>query len=117
VTIADTKPVRYVRYNGTGGYLNVSEVEFLGFSPDKAAAAKPFPGASEPLFTGLLLGPFRVACHSPDGKLLGEWIVKDQSSFPSFGNLHPRSILPRMVIVSIKDPQGRQSCFKRLLMK
>lgn len=29
--IAVQKPVRFVRYNGTGGYLNVAEVEFWGY--------------------------------------------------------------------------------------
>ena len=29
MTVVHSEPVRFVRYNGTGGYLNVSEIEFM----------------------------------------------------------------------------------------
>lgn len=31
IPVVYSKPVKYVRYNGTGGYLNVSEIEFMGY--------------------------------------------------------------------------------------
>ncbi len=31
MTVVHSEPVRFIRYDGTGGYLNVSEIEFFGY--------------------------------------------------------------------------------------
>lgn len=76
VTIAGTRPVRYVRYNGSGGNLNVCEVEFRGYAADPSAAftndgkqARRLNGRS------MLPTPFTVSVHAIDGRLLGRWSV------------------------------------------
>ncbi len=117
VTIADTKPVRYVRYNGTGGYLNVGEVEFLGFSPDNVSVLR-IPGARARITAAIALaGPLSVACHSLDGRLLGEWIVDNQSRIPSILNAQAGRGLPRMTMVTVRDQRGERLRFGALLMK
>jgi beta-glucanase (GH16 family) len=117
-TITETKPVRYVRYNGTGGYLNVGEVEFLGFSPGKVAALRPPDAPARSAAEVPLGGPVSVSYHSLDGKLLGEWIVPHPSIFPSFGGLHANGALPRTVmVVTMKDSRGRLIRVSRLMMK
>jgi beta-glucanase (GH16 family) len=117
VTIADTKPVRYVRYNGTGGYLNVCEVEFLGYSPGSAAAFQS-PGSLVGIAAGMPLGkPFSVTCHSLDGKLLGAWTVENQSDAVSFDRLPAKGASSQVVVVTVKDVDGRQIRSGRLLVR
>jgi beta-glucanase (GH16 family) len=74
VLIADTKPVRFVRYNGSGGYLNVCEVEFWGFSalqsPIISFNGKLIPSIGD---RSCLQPPLTVTLYSLDGKTLDVW--------------------------------------------
>jgi beta-glucanase (GH16 family) len=117
VTITDTKPVRYVRYNGTGGYLNVCEVEFYGYSPGNAAALQ-MPGALSDVAAGMRPGkPLSVTCHSPDGKLLGAWTADERSPLLPIDRLRAKGTSSRMVVVTVINAHGRQVSFCRLFAR
>jgi beta-glucanase (GH16 family) len=109
VSITNTKPVRYVRYNGSGGYLNVCEVEFWGFS----AGASPvisFNGKqiSYLVNSSLLNPPFSVTQYTLSGKVLHTWKCRANDTPLPLGNVlqrisDMRSSPNQMHIVSIED--------------
>ena len=113
VAVINTEPVRYVRYNGTGGYLNTGEVEFLGFAAQTIDAGRFQPPNVFPQ-TGsrLLQPPLRITVMTLDGRIVV------QRNFPeSTGPLAPAQLnrtivkehsLPSgIVIVTIEDRCGR----------
>jgi beta-glucanase (GH16 family) len=116
VTISKTKPVRFVRYNGTGGYLNVCEVEFLGFSPSASAVlpSKPASGLVAENSPDRLQ---RVDYYSPDGKFLGDSPLCGLTRSSGADRLHERNSHLRLVIASVRDEHGRQVRVSRLIMK
>jgi hypothetical protein len=74
VSIVNTKPVRYVRYNGTGGNLNACEVEFWVFSAIESPVIS-FNGKRVSIKKNgsVLLPPFTVTMYSFDGKRVFSW--------------------------------------------
>ena len=69
VSITPSRPVRYVRYNGSGGYLNVCEVEFRGYSGELTAVF-PCNRRKVPYAGG---APYTVSLHTLDGRLIDRW--------------------------------------------
>jgi beta-glucanase (GH16 family) len=118
VNIEESTPLRYVRYNGTGGYLNVCEVEFLGYASGANAVFPPQRGtAMSAGWTGLEC-PLTVTLHSLDGKLLGQWTDGGPSRISSFDRSGKgETALPRIGLITVRDSRGRQVSFCRLMVK
>ena len=118
VSITDTKPVRYVRYNGLGGNLNVGEVEFWGFAAGGTGALT-FNGERllHPCGGSLLRPPFTVKVHSIDGRLLQNWSVDSHEAPVRLGGVLDRvsragvKPVPQIQIITIDDAGGHQVRF------
>lgn len=70
-SVVHSEPVRYIRYNGTGGYLNVSEIEFFGYpsKPTIVSHGKKFP-SNKNLQGFLSEGPVRFSFFTITGRIL-----------------------------------------------
>lgn len=82
LTIVHSEPVRYVRFNGTGGYLNIGEIEFLGYPVQSSSIC--YVNCSKILkqWNG---GPLRYTIYTLSGRVL-------QSKFVS-GNVEVKRLL------------------------
>ncbi|NLD98693.1 MAG: family 16 glycosylhydrolase [Fibrobacter sp.] len=109
VSIESTKPVRFVRYNGTGGYLNVCEIEFWGYSAVPTSAVffngRRFSPAEN---RSLLYPPFTVTIYSLGGRKIFTWKsssgampVQLSKVLDHAANIH--TSLGQIYIVSIGD--------------
>ncbi|MBN1756979.1 MAG: family 16 glycosylhydrolase [Chitinispirillaceae bacterium] len=113
VAISATKPVRYIRYNGTGGYLNTGEVEFLGF-PASTNSVERFCHRNIPHRSSsiLLQPPVRISFIALDGR-----IIARRNYTASAGPVTPAQLgglsaeklsLPAGIsIISLTDRSGR----------
>lgn len=72
IAIPDSRPIRYIRYNGTGGYLNVSEIEFLGYQPPSSELVMDHLDSDITTGTKNLTPPLRVFFVSLDGKTIAQ---------------------------------------------
>lgn len=72
--VVSATPVRYIRYNGSGGYCNVAEIEFYGYA-GASIDVFPFNGRNIhfPRNGSLLRAPFTVSLYTVDGRLLDRW--------------------------------------------
>ncbi|MBN1601852.1 MAG: family 16 glycosylhydrolase [Chitinispirillaceae bacterium] len=118
VSIVNTKPVRYVRYNGTGGNLNACEVEFWGFSAVESPVIS-FNGKPVSIKKNgsMLLMPFNVSVYSLDGKRVFAWKcgsndgpVVLQQVLDRAGGIRPSS--DKMYLVSIEDIHQRKMWYR-----
>lgn len=104
VTVDDTEPVRFVRYNGSGGYLNVCEVEFRGFPHGTSDAKTTKPNRSGyPAIKTSLQPPFKVRVYTPDGRLVAAWATADKSSLHDIGPLLTNCAAQGLLIVTVSD--------------
>jgi beta-glucanase (GH16 family) len=123
VSIANTKPVRYVRYNGSGGYLNVCEVEFWGFSGVQSSIISFNGKRISPPGTGSLLHPpYTVTLHLLNGKKVFTWKSSlNDGPVPLLKVLDRaagvRSAFCQMYIVSIEDTHQTKMCYRVLSRK
>jgi beta-glucanase (GH16 family) len=123
VSIKNTKPVRYVRYNGSGGYLNVCEVEFWGFS-DVPSSVIAFNGKRILHYStgSLLQPPFTVTLHSLDGKKISTWESGSNNAPVPLSKIldhatDMRSAFCQMHIVSIEDAHQVKIWYRVLARK
>lgn len=72
VSIPDSRPVRYVRYNGSSGYLNVGEIEFLGYQSTSSALVMNRLDRDITNSAKRLTPPLRVSFVSLDGKAIAQ---------------------------------------------
>jgi hypothetical protein len=123
VAIVNTAPVRYVRYNGSGGNLNAVEVEFWGFSSEVMSAF--MSNGKKAVYPGnglFLQPPFTVSLHSLDGKLAAQWTNGvHESSVPLCRVLDRaacyRTTSHQLFIVTIRDATRQQLRFATLTRK
>jgi beta-glucanase (GH16 family) len=110
--ITDAPSSRFIRYNGTGGYLNVGEIEFYGFFNSSSRIR--FPGqklSSSENFKNLD-SPLQIFLYSLDGKqLLSYRLQKNDTSMGAVLN-HIRNTtstaLPSgIVMVSVRNDHTR----------
>ncbi len=106
-SVPDTRPVRYVRYNGSGGYLNTAEVEFWGYpaGPSHSIARR----AARVKGLSLLRGPLTVVSHSLDGKSIRTWTAHDAENLLStaeFKSVDRNHGPAGLRIVSVVDSHG-----------
>ncbi len=122
ISIANTKPVRYVRYNGSGGYLNVCEVEFMGFAADSSSIVFFNEKRVHHPNGSLLQPPFTVTLYSLDGRLTERWEIGKNESPVSLCGLLDRAARCRMAsqqlgIVTIEDAFGQRLRFTTFARK
>lgn len=114
VTILTTIPVRYVRYNGTGGYLNTAEVEFYGFTAQSIGATAPGRSAAFLRNSSLLLQPpLQVSFLALDGRIVTQRSYPESTGPVTLAQLNRiiagnPSLPAGIMVVSIKERSGRR---------
>ncbi|MCX7726353.1 MAG: family 16 glycosylhydrolase, partial [Chitinispirillaceae bacterium] len=110
VRVVPLTPVKYVRYNGSGGYLNVAEVEFWGvattintifFNGKKVKEEGPFTKISTPLIVNIF---------SADGRRIYSFSLVDKNREITMGKvsklLDKKKIFRGIYITSLEDNSG-----------
>lgn len=76
ISLSPGTAVRFVRYNGTGGYLNIAEIEFMGYYQSTSKTVHP-----AVLFTGKSSGVATITVYNPSGRLLDRYTLPADMTF------------------------------------
>lgn len=112
VAIPNAPSARFIRYNGSGGYLNVGEIEFYGFFTSLSEIRFPGRKISSSANFQYLGSPLQISLYSLDGKQLVSYrLEKNVSSMETILN-HMRNathtaLSSGVVIVSVQNEHTR----------
>ncbi len=117
MAVVNSKPVRFVRYNGTGSYLNVSEIEFLGYP---AQTAKICYGARSQKNSSNFLskGPVQYTLYTVSGRIVERKLISGWSAVKLVNDLNSgrlRNHLNGVYLVELRDDYGHKMMFKGIV--
>jgi beta-glucanase (GH16 family) len=119
VPIIHSASVRFVRYNGTGGYLNVSEIEFTGYQYVSTSAGKSdLTGINPALYSD---GACRFSLYTLSGRLLESRVLSSAGSFRDvLGELRRRqgrSSSQGLYIVTLESIGNRNTILRKVIKR
>jgi len=112
--IAHSRPVRFVRYNGSGGYLNVCEIEFLGYPSIPTSSSgnfkKRFYELQNDFHSDL---PVKYTLYTLSGRVQESYVVNNPKTF---NNLKKRNtaVSNGLYMVEIRSRNGKKLLYKGL---
>ncbi|NLG19386.1 MAG: family 16 glycosylhydrolase [Fibrobacter sp.] len=118
VPIVHSEPVRFVRYNGTGGYLNVNEVEFLGYPGQTTSGNKSGPTPANLQF--LSNGPLQYSIYTVSGRLLESRVIRSNKAVNGVEStlriIRSDSSFPHgLYLVTIQNTSNRKLLYKGVI--
>ncbi|NLL14552.1 MAG: family 16 glycosylhydrolase [Fibrobacter sp.] len=119
MTVVHSEPVRFVRYNGTGGYLNVSEIEFYGYPAQITSICH---GTREPKNVDgrnlLSEGPVQYTLYTASGRIVERKLVSGRSAERLVHSLNGgffRNSVNGVYLVELRADKGRIILSKKIV--
>lgn len=116
LTVVHSEPVRFIRYNGTGGYLNVSEIEFYGYPGQVTSTCygKRLQNGTGniPQYTGAV----QYKIYTVSGRVVGSGIARGRADV--FGRLRDGNFRGNpggLYLVELRSAEGQKMIFEKVV--
>lgn len=119
MAVVHSEPVRFVRYNGTGGYLNVSEIEFFGYPARITSICHGTRGQESGIGRNFLSeGPVQYTLYTVSGRIVDRKLVSGRSAECVVHNLNGgffRNSVNGVYLVELRADKGRKMIYKEIV--
>lgn len=119
MAVVHSEPVRFIRYNGTGGYLNVSEIEFFGYPAQGTSIFNGIRGQKNGIGRNFLSeGPVQYTLYTVSGRIVERKLVSGRSAENLIHNLNGGSFRNNMngvYLVELRTDKGQKILYSKIV--
>ncbi len=119
MAVAHSEPVRFVRYNGTGGYLNVSEIEFFGYPDQGTSICHGTRGLKNGNGKNFISeGPGQYTIYTVSGRIVERKLVSGKSAESLVHNLNGglfRKCMNGVYLIELRSDKGQKMIYKKIV--